>query len=158
MDAAQEARRAEITADLRKRGADEVTGAARHALVNELGNILSPPPAPAAGDERVAGLALRADTLSRALDGREWSGSDRRLIADALATTLSQLPDGVYLARPRSVSGPAPVAVLPPQVSGPLSDPFVTGDARESSRADLENTLSGMLGSAPAADAGGEAA
>ena len=158
MDAAQEVRRAAITAELRKRGADEVTGTARRELVHELTALLSPPAKPAAIDDRVAGLALRADTLSRALDAHEWSGSDRRLIADALADTLSALPQGVFLPPTRAVSGRPPVAVLPAQVTQPLSDPLVTGDARESSRTDLENTLSGMLGPAPGADAGGEGA
>ena len=45
MDAAQETRVAEITAQLQKRGPDEVTGGARRALADELTTLLTGPAA-----------------------------------------------------------------------------------------------------------------
>lgn len=156
----KQARVEQINAALRAGGFENKVGglAEREALRRELTQIFaddaSPPPQV---DERVAGLVLRADTLARALYGHRWPITDDRIINRALADTLQQLPDGVWLAPTRSTApGRLPMAMLPPAVSAALADAGVTGEARENSLSDLTNTLTGLLGPAPGSNTGGD--
>lgn len=77
MDAAQEARAAEINAALQRRGSEQIGGAERTALVHELGALLG------AGAEPAAMLApegqARADEITRRLQDHALGKPDAYL-------------------------------------------------------------------------------
>lgn len=147
-DAQQTARVAEINRALQ----DDIAGKAkladdqRRALRAELGRLFDAERAPAPQvDERVEALALRADTLARALHGRTWSSPDRAILSDALANTAQQLPDGAWLPPALSPHAPRPPAILPPAVTRAFADRSAqTGDTLETAIADVERALGGL--------------